>query len=145
MSKRALRRYAEQHFGGIDNCRPMCRFAIQQGLDPDGNQKWRGIDDAKANGINRACTTHETVFYITFEFPARVARAVYEWCQSNGTPMPEMTIALDDMRAAYRTVPNAMSWLCIIAAWSFAAGAVLYHVVPGHVFGMISSVLNYNR
>ena len=71
MSRRALERYAARHFGGIENCRPMCRFAILQGLDSDGNPKWRGIDDAKANGINKACTTHETVFYISFEFLAQ--------------------------------------------------------------------------
>ena len=104
----------------------MLRFAIFQGLKDDGTEKWRGIDDALSNGLNGATTTHETLNYITFEFPAKVARVVYDWCTANGQPMPRLSIALDDMRHAYRTVPNAMPWLCIVAAWSFAAGCVMY-------------------
>jgi len=145
MTYRQLVRFAVKEYGGIDKCRPLLRFAIQQGVKEDGSAKWRGIDDALRNGINRATTTYETISYVTFEFPAQVARAVYEWCQRNGKPMPELSTALDDMRHAYRTVPNAQPFLSIVAAWSFAAACVMYYVVPGHVFGMTAAVLNFNR
>jgi len=140
---RQLTKFAAEHWGGVQAVRPVILFAIEQGLREDGSTKWRGIDDLLHNGINAAAATWETVYYITFEWPALAAREVAKWCKAHGTAMVELALALDDIRHAYRTVPNGQPWLCVIAAFSSAAGCVLYYTMPGHPFGAIASVLNF--
>ena len=49
------------------------------------------------------------------------------------------------MRAAYRRIPVDSPWFTVFAIWSFLRSRVEYYFLPGHTFGMASSVLNFNR
>ena len=144
MTLRGLARWATQ-FGGLNKVRVMPRFAIAQGTKKDGSVKWRGIDDGKASGHGCVTATSETTTSISFMFPVLVARRAVRTAHRMRAQCPPLWFGLDDLRAAYRVVPNSMPWMVVIAVWSFAARCVLFYHMPGHPFGLIASVLNFNR
>ena len=61
----------------------------------------------------------------------------------------ELTLALDDLWAAYRRIPTSEPHFTIIAIWSLkannGAGGVRFFPVHGHNFGLESSVVNFSR
>ena len=146
MTLRQFGRWAHTAVGGVENVRVMRRFAIKQGVREDGSVKWRVIDDAKASGVNAATYTEETITCASFLFVALICRVFYRLRRFGpGGVMPQMWVGLDDLRKAYRMVPNSMPGCAVVAYWSFAYGCVVYQLVPGHSFGFVSAVLNFNR
>ena len=132
---------------GKNHYRVMIRFGIEQG--PDGKRKVRAIDNAKASLSNAVTTTHETIVCITFEFAGVVAALVFEECVALGISMLEMTVGFEDLTAAYRFVATSQPEYTVFCVWRFGDGASqpgpAFYFIPGHNFGMTSSVLNFNR
>ena len=117
---------------------PWClpRFARWQ------NDKYRNIDDGRSSGTNNATLLLETIVCPSFEFSLVVARAVRTVTTDQGLPMPHMTIALHDLTAAYRYIPNSTPHY---ACWPvYHEEKVSWHYMPGHPFGLTSSVINFN-
>jgi hypothetical protein len=107
----------------------------------------RAIDDGRSNGANSATRMRETVTTPHFVFPAIVARAVAVAAASRGLTMPAMLLALADLSAAYRTVPSAQPWFTAVGFFDQRAvpPRPRYYFLPGHNFGLISAVVNFNR
>ena len=135
------------HGYGFGKFRPLPRFAIWQG-------KWRCIDDALAAGSNQDGTsTHETIVCDTADSPMRIGIVFHEL----GPPPsePELEVEMggsgDDAFAAYRRICTADEAYTIfmVAAPPDALSPgselqVLLFKVPGHNFGLVSAVLNWN-
>jgi hypothetical protein len=69
--------------------RALHRFAIEQGLRPDGSIKWRCCDNGKASGTNACLSTHETITCKRASFPALVAQLIAEhWTLDSRTSPP---------------------------------------------------------
>lgn len=146
MTIRQLKRWAAMECGGIHNVRVARRFAIRQGTnEATGEAKYRCIDDDKQSGVNGATATLETLMLISVMFVASAARTFHTAAGRLGLPMPRLTIGLDDLRKAYRVVPNSMPWLSVVAVWAFSWNCTAFHVMYGHSFGKVASVLNFNR
>ena len=145
LTLRALSRWATLACGGIQRVRVVVRFVLRQGLKADGTPKYRGIDDLKQNGVNGACRTVESIIAISFLFPALVARAFVEAARKQRKPCPPLWFGCDDLKHAYRIVPIAAIWLSVVAIWSVRKGCVMFYRMPGHAFGAVASVVNFNR
>ena len=116
--------------------RCMVRFPVEQG------DSWRGCDDADKSQHNDATTTWETIRCITSEMPARLATMMYDrW---GGSPHV-VHGGTDDLHKAYWRVPNAEPCNSIIMLYHPRLQRVVMYEVPGHSFGLRSSVLNFNR
>ena len=131
------------------SARVMIRHAIQQGfkeISPGRFEpKWRCIDDA-ARSLSNLCTRMmETIVTPMFYFPAIVCKEIARQCSLRGVPLPEVSVSCDDIWAAYRRIPNAQENFSIVAVYSFQRKCVLYFAVKGHSFGLVSSVVNFNR
>jgi len=129
---------------GRGKWRAIKRSAIMQG------EKVRCIDDAKRNGLNKATQMHETVVCSRSDFPAKVARAFAERAAEAGQPIPMMEHGLEDLFAAYRRAPTSQPQFTLVALWRpdpklDAGGEVVYIEVPGHNFGLLAAVVNFNR
>ena len=129
---------------GRGKWRAIKRSAIIQG------EKVRCIDDAKRNGLNKATQMHETVVCSRSDFPAKVARAFAERAVEAGKPIPMMEHGLEDLFAAYRRAPTSQPQFTLVALWRpdpklDAGGEVVYIEVPGHNFGLLAAVVNFNR
>ena len=121
--------------------RLMKRFGIAQ----KGSVK--AIDDARSNGANGATRMHETFATPSFAYPAVVAIAVAAAAACHGAGVPRMSVAMLDLRAAYRSIPTAQPWWTAFAIHNPLASpprAEIY-LVPGHNFGLVSAVVNFNR
>ena len=131
------------------SARVMIRHAIQQGfkeISPGRFEpKWRCIDDA-ARSLSNLCTRMmEIIVTPMFYFPAIVCKEIARQCSLRGVPLPEVSVSCDDIWAAYRRIPNAQENFSIVAVYSFQRKCVLYFAVKGHSFGLVSSVVNFNR
>ena len=124
---------------GAGKWRPQVRFGVHQG------SKVRAIDNARSALINAAATTYETVSCITVEFAAVCAAVVLWWCMYTGIAMVALGIGLDDMRAAYRRIPTSQPWYTVYIVWDVRRQCVAYFYLPGHPFGALGAVLNFNR
>jgi hypothetical protein len=130
--------------GGAAHASPAPSFAIRQGTRANGTPKWRVIHDHKRSGVNGATRTPESVDLISFMWPVWAAMVVAAICKSRGHATPRMTIGLDDLRAAYRTVPQALPGVAAVAYWSFVRGTVSFQTIPGHSFGNVGSVSDFS-
>ena len=121
--------------------RVMVRFTVLQ------KGKHRAIDDGKSNGANAATTLRETVTTPSFLFPAIVARASRAAALAAGVQPPGLTSALADLTMAYRTIPSSQPWLTCFGHLDTGRTppAPSYYFLPGHNFGLTSSVVNFNR
>jgi hypothetical protein len=132
---------------GTNMYRVMVRFGIEQGHG--GKRKVRAIDNARTSQSNSVSHTHETIVCITFEMAATVSALVLESCIRIGINMLEMSIGFEDLTAAYRFVATSQPQFTVFCVWRFSDGKSTpgpsFYYVPGHNFGMISSVLNFNR
>ena len=135
--------WARRTFGSLDPLRVVARFAIYQGTKEDGSPKYRGIDDGKANGMNAATTTWETLACITFIWPITVARAFIAAYRRLGIRPRALWLGLDDLRHAYRTVPNSQLHFSVVACWHTVRQCVMFYRLPAHSFGYVASVLNF--
>jgi len=124
---------------GKGNWRALVRFPVPQGA------KVRSCDDGKKSLHNTATLVHETITLPTFEFPSRVAALVAEKCRELSLPFPALTIATDDIQSAYRMVPTSQPQFTVCALFCFEEDEVLFFGVPGHNFGLLSAVINFNR
>ena len=77
MQPQEMRAYVRDN-GGHSMVRPIRSFIRQQGVRADGTPKFRRIEDCKEGGQNGAASTCETVFHVSFEWPALAARLLLE-------------------------------------------------------------------
>ena len=122
--------------------RLMERFGIPQ------KGSIRAIDNGKSNGANRATRMLETVTTPSFAFPAVVARAfTVAALAASGSGPPPMSVALCDLTMAYRTIPTCQPWYTCFAFFNPEASppSPEIYYTPGHNFGLISAVVNFNR
>ena len=52
---------------------------------------------------------------------------------------------MDDLKAAYRTVSQALRSVAIVSYFSFVKMATVFQFIPGHSFGCVGSVPNFSR
>ncbi|MDC0526132.1 hypothetical protein OAO87_03940, partial [bacterium] len=134
-------RSASPHMPRGISPRPLDRFGIMQ------KGKLRAIDNGRSNGANHATLMHETVTTPSFFFVAVAARAYVEAATSLGRAVPATYTALADLAMAYRTVPTSQPWYTSIAFYDPRAAppGPRYYYLPGHNFGLLSAVVNFNR
>ena len=158
MTPSSFLRYVQRQWPGQrPRVRPIRSFARKQGVRKDGSVKWRRIDDCKEAGQNDCAALHETVFHVSFEWPAHASALLQEVAESLGIPpsaIPALGLALEDMSGAYRQLFNRDGdWTGIICFWysgatdggQLGAPGVRFARVYGHVFGSAPSVLNFER
>ena len=138
-----LSRWARRVYGSVNVLRPMVSFVLRQGQRADGTDKFRRIDNAKGNGLNGATRTVETVVCISFMFPILLARAFADAARRQRVAPRTLWIGLDDLKAAYRTIPVAALQLSVIAVWSVRRTCAMFYRLPGHAFGLVASVVNF--
>ena len=121
--------------------RPLVRFGITQ------KGKLRAVDNGRSNGANRATLMHETVTTPSFFFVAVASRAIVQAASSLGVPPPRVYTALADLSMAYRTVPTSQPWFTSVVFFDPRASppGPRYFYLPGHNFGLLSAVVNFNR
>ena len=142
MSKRdVLRKYKAD--GGRLRARVQPRFGVVQGRL--GAEKVRAVDDGKLSRTNEMTRVQETITTCSPDFPAHVLDEIIRACLEIGIAIPELVLSLDDLFAAYRRVPTANQECMIAAMWDLDADEPVFCEVYGHCFGLISSVLNFNR
>ena len=142
MSKReVLRKYKTD--GGKLRARVQPRFGVVQGRP--GAEKVRAVDDGKMSRTNEMTRVRETITTCSPDFPAHVLDEIIRACLERGITIPELVLSLDDLFAAYRRVPTANQECMIAAMWDLDADEPVFCEVYGHCFGLISSVLNFNR
>ena len=117
----------------------MVRFGVRQKGDI------RAIDDGRSNGANAATAMLETVTTPHFIYPAVAARAAAEYAAARGSPPLEMRMVLLDLASAYRTIPTSQPWMTTVAFYNPARMRPEFYYLPGHNFGLVSSVVNFNR
>ena len=123
--------------------RVQLRFGVEQGRP--GAEKVRAVDDGKLSRTNEMTRVLETITTCSPDFPAHVLDELIRACLAMGISIPELVLSLDDLFAAYRRVPTANQECMIAAMWDPDAGEPVFCEVYGHCFGLISSVLNFNR
>ena len=101
----------------------------------------------RSNGANRATLMHETVTTPSFFFVAVASRAIVQAASSLGVPPPRVYTALADLSMAYRTVPTSQPWFTSVVFFDPCASppGPRYFYLPGHNFGLLSAVVNFNR
>lgn len=62
-----------------------------------------------------------------------------------GSTRQKLSVALDDMAAAYRQVPTDDPRFTFVAYFSVMRGGVVFRAVRGHNFGLKSAVSNFSR
>ena len=119
----------------------LSRFARWQ------TDKYRAIDDGKSSGTNTATVLQETIVCPAFDFALFVARGTHTVATIHSMDTPALTIALHDLTAAYRFVASAHPQYGTFLIWNPAAerARLEYYFMPGHPFGLTSSVVNFNR
>jgi len=124
---------------GFGRYRPMIRSAVFQG------EKWRCIDDGRRSLLNNATLLLETIVTPSYELPLHVARAAAAIANRHGLPHAELHYGLDDLLAAFRTLPTSQQQFNLFVTWSPRLQRVEYHYCYGFVFGLKSSVTQFNR
>ena len=146
MTWRQFQQWAARWVGGVRFTCPAPRHTIIQGFKSDGIMpKYRAIDDHKASGGNGATNVPESVDLISFMWPVITARAIVREFTQRGLQVPRVRVGLDDLRHAYRTIPQALLALSVVAYYSFVRRCTVFQVVPGHSFGCVGSIPNFNR
>ena len=132
---------------GFGRYRPLPRFAIWQG------NKYRCIDDGAASGTNgRGTSTAETIVCDRPDVPLRIGQRFHELGPPPGSPwvVVRMGGGADDAWAAYRRVVTADEEYTVVmvavppAEGSGSEWTVQLFRIPGHPFGLVSAVLNWN-
>ena len=133
-----LRRY--QRPGGLKT-RVLPSFAVRQGNEG----KVRRIDDGKLSRTNLMQRLQETITTPSPDFPAHILDEIIKACLEMGMAIPEIVLGLDDLFAAYRRIPTAHPEFMVAAFWDVDLGQPMFVEVYGHCFGLVSSVVNFNR
>jgi len=136
---KGLSRGQVTHKWGFGRYRPMIRSAVFQG------EKWRCIDDGRRSLLNNATLLLETIVTPSYELPLHVARAAAAIANRHGIPQAELHYGLDDLLAAFRTLPTSQQQFNLFVTWSPRLQRIEYHYCYGFVFGLKSSVTQFNR
>ena len=136
-----LRRKYTRH--GKLSARILPRFAVWQGRAEA--RKVRAIDDGRMSLTNKATRTREAIVTPSPTFPAHILDELARVCVEKGIPIPDIELGLDDLFAAYRRVPTGHPEYMVAAVWDLETGQPVFYEVFGHCFGLVSSVLNFNR
>jgi hypothetical protein len=114
--------------------------------------KWRCIDNAKRSKHNKATTLYERITCGRADFPLMVSREFARRARERNARNTirrrrslRMRHGTNDLKAAYRHVPNSNAGYTCFAVWNDDEKRVTYHDVPGHNFGKTAAVVNFNR
>ena len=126
---------------------PPCRLAPRHGVaqGEGASFKIRPIDDHKKSGVNAALMAKETIVLPTVEQPSKVAAEFFRGAEERGLPCPALGTAFEDFESAYCIVPTRDPTTSVIAYFSPKAGAVVFHEIYGHCFGLVAAVTNFSR
>ena len=123
---------------GPGKWRVLERFCVPQ------NGDIRACDNAKASLHNSCTVVPDKLICETVDFPGLVAAEFY---RAMG-PTARCRACADDLEKAYWRLANSQPEFSIIAQFDPDAdggsGAVVYFRVPGHSFGLLSAVTNFN-
>ena len=125
--------------GGPDKWRGVRRFAVFQ------KNKWRPIDDATESGMNLVTGASDRLSLITADAAARIAREYYTQHRLRGLPYPEFQYGTDDVKKAFRRLPNAAFQCYVLMLWDYVRCVVAYFILPSFIFGCYSAVHAWNR
>ena len=115
------------------------------------NQKWRGIDDGSDSQTNDATATKETIHVTSADDPVMVSKA-YCACLSQKDlwhkvqELGALCGGCQDEEKAYRQVPVHPACIAynIVAVFNPKSQKVEFFIMFGSLFGLVSSVLNFN-
>ena len=118
--------------------------------------KYRCIDNGKRSKHNKATAMHERITCGRADFPVVIAREFAKRqlaARARRTrggihkrlPRFRMGHGTNDIGAAYRHVPTSQPEYTSVAVWDDDNKTVAYCDVPGHNFGLRSSVVNFCR
>ena len=147
MGLKRYREWAEPH-GGIEQIRPARRHCIEQGEDEHGKTKYRCVDDFRRNGVKGATTLPEDIDLPTFMCVVWIASAFAKARKQLGVAASDalvMTLALEDMKTAYRMVPQRLAAVRVVSWYSFRMGMVVHQLIYGHSYGQLAAVYNFPR
>ena len=118
---------------GYGKWRPLPRFAVWQ------KGKLRACDDARRSLTNNITRTFESLVCDRADFPVKMAKIF-----SSMIPQRiSMMLGTDDIEAAYRRIPVSQPQYSTVACKD-GEGKMKFFIVPGHNFGLLASVLNFN-
>ena len=118
---------------GYGKWRPMARFSVWQ------KGKLRACDDARRSLHNNITCTTESLVCDRADFPIRMARI---FASKISSPF-SMLLGTEDLASAYRRVPVWQPEYTVVALKD-PSGELKFFIVPGHNFGLLSAVLNFN-
>lgn len=124
---------------GYGHARAMFSFGVPQ------KGSVRRIDNGASSRHNEATLTFETIVTPSFEYPAIVARAVAAAAFATNVAVPPLLLGLQDLAAAYRTVPTSQPQYCLFAVYVRSAEDTVFFYTPGFPFGLVSAVVTFNR
>ena len=141
---RAFEERANTTMGGIRKVRVARRHVVYRGVDKNGDDKPRAVDDCRhANG---AATVPEAVDYPSFMCIVWMACWLMRACWSAKRKRPQLFCGLDDMASAYRVVSAAWRPCVGYVVWySLLAGCMVVQRFFGHLFGQKAASNNYSR
>eukprot|EP00900_Chrysochromulina_parva_P009534 jgi/Chrpa1/18582/Chrysochromulina_OHIO_Genome00025611-RA len=145
MTPRQFTAWADAQCGGVRRTRPAPRYVIEQGLKEDGSKRLRCIDDDRVSGVNDATGEVESPDLISPAWVVMIVVAIAARCAAAGVVMTRCIVALDDMKHAFRTMPQCVQEVSHVAYYSFARGTAVFQQIPGHCFGKRASPLNFSR
>ena len=144
--------------GGYASARIGKRHVVESGVDDKGVPKLRAIDNFRDNGMKYCTASREVVDMPSWLWPLLAAMllvrafmdAAWQAARNGGRAVwiiPAITLSLDDLRKAYRTVPvRQVPLLANLCAWySFKLLCVVVQRVFGHYFGVRAANNNFSR
>ena len=116
-------------------------FGLRQGVDEQGNPKFRRIDDHTASWNNRVARRLQKVPMTMVDYVAMLAKA------ASKAGLSPIRLATDDMKGAYRQIPLSPGHVrySITAVYSTLHHAVQFHEMFGQPFGAGHAVPNFCR
>ena len=115
-------------------------FGLAQGLDNQGKQKFRRIDDHTASGVNPSAHRLQKVPMAMVDYVGVMVRAVAAVCTN-------IQFATEDMKGAYRQIPLAPADVryAITAVYNPESHEVVLFEMYGQPFGAGHAVPNFCR
>eukprot|EP00747_Dinoflagellata_sp_TGD_P221640 gnl/TRDRNA2_/TRDRNA2_93435_c0_seq1.p1 gnl/TRDRNA2_/TRDRNA2_93435_c0~~gnl/TRDRNA2_/TRDRNA2_93435_c0_seq1.p1 ORF type:complete len:334 (+),score=23.53 gnl/TRDRNA2_/TRDRNA2_93435_c0_seq1:70-1002(+) len=115
------------------------------------NGKWRGIDDGCDSEHNDATSTRETIHVTSADDPVMVSKAYCASLTAQGlrhklSEFGMLCGGCQDEEKAYRQVPVHPECIPynVVAVYNPTKARVEFFVMFGSLFGLVSSVLNFN-
>jgi hypothetical protein len=126
------------------NCIPRGRKTLEDG---SSKVKWRCCDDLRLQGGNDSVTTGEKVDLPSWLWCALFSLVLLLSFQRRGLRLPPSRLGLDDLKSAYRMVPEVLwPFVCCMVMWfSFLLGKAVVQTCGGHLYGSKGSNNNFSR